>query len=98
MANARAFDEAVRLALQNPELSVGCHVALLDGAPVLPIEQVPTLAGRGQFRNHDFRSFAFAVMRGEINAEEMENETTAQIRRLQTAGLNVSHIDTHKHV
>ena len=35
MANGAAFDDAVRLALENPSLDVGCHLVLV-GPPGLP--------------------------------------------------------------
>ena len=31
MANGPAFDDAVEIALANPGLGVGCHVAVVDG-------------------------------------------------------------------
>ena len=43
MARAGATDEAVDLALATPTLGVGCHVVLVDGEPVLPPDQIPTL-------------------------------------------------------
>ena len=99
MANARAFDDAVRLALLNPTLAIGCHVVLIDGSPLLPAEQIPTLVAdraRGKFRD-GFASFAAAALRGGIDADAIEQETTAQIRKIQNAGLTVSHIDAHRH-
>jgi predicted glycoside hydrolase/deacetylase ChbG (UPF0249 family) len=36
-------------------------------------------------------------MRGTIPEDEIEAEATAQIRRLQAAGIHVTHVDTHKH-
>ncbi len=36
MATGACFDEAVGLAAQMPELSVGCHIVLVDGEPLLP--------------------------------------------------------------
>ena len=43
MANGRAFEDAVRLARTVPRLSVGCHVVLIDGAPVLDAELLPSI-------------------------------------------------------
>jgi hopanoid biosynthesis associated protein HpnK len=96
MANASAFDDAVKLAKQHPTLDVGCHVVLMDGEPVLPARQVPTLIAGGAFRD-DFTPFAAAALRGRLHADEIERETAAQIRKIQDAGLTVSHIDAHKH-
>jgi predicted glycoside hydrolase/deacetylase ChbG (UPF0249 family) len=36
-------------------------------------------------------------MRGKIPEEEIKAEATGQIRRLQAAGIRVTHVDTHKH-
>src|ERR1700756_2566387 len=43
MANGRQFSSAARSAQSAAELSVGCHVVLVDGEPLLPREQVPSL-------------------------------------------------------
>lgn len=97
MATSEFFEEAVALARANPSLEVGCHVLLVDGVPALPPAQVASLLERtGQFRASLGR-FAADLHLGRIRAEEIEAEATAQIRRVQDAGLRVSHVDTHKH-
>jgi hopanoid biosynthesis associated protein HpnK len=97
MANSRAFDDAVSLALRNPTLAIGCHVVLIDGSPLLPADEIPTLvADHDRFRD-SFSYFAAGALRGRIDADDIERETTTQIRKIQNAGLTVSHIDTHKH-
>jgi predicted glycoside hydrolase/deacetylase ChbG (UPF0249 family) len=97
MATSGFFDEAVELAKANPSLEVGCHVVLTDGVAALPAGQIPSLADRNaQFRANLGR-FAADLHLGRIRAEEIEAEAAAQIRRIQNAGLRVSHVDTHKH-
>jgi len=100
MANGRAFADAVRLAATVPRLSVGCHVVLIDGEPVLDAERLPSLtekrSGGARFR-HSLTSFAARALAGRLNPHEIELEASAQIRKLKSAGLNVSHVDTHKH-
>lgn len=96
MANGRAFEEAARLAKTIPKLSIGCHVVLIDGRPVLGSEQLPSLTRDSRFRDGLF-SFATRAITGRIDAEEITAEATAQIRKIQSAGIAVSHIDTHKH-
>jgi len=99
MANSAAFDDAVRQVQQSPKLSVGCHVMLVDGEPLLdpPLGPHPrTLARNGRFRDGIAR-FALAALRGRLDPGEITAEATAQIRRLQAAGITVSHLDTHKH-
>jgi chitin disaccharide deacetylase len=100
MANGRAFEDAVRLAATVPRLSVGCHVVLIDGEPVLDANRLPSItavsSGGARFRD-SVKSFAARALAGRLNPDEIEVEASAQIRKLQSAGISVSHVDTHKH-
>jgi hopanoid biosynthesis associated protein HpnK len=96
MANGRAFAEAVQLAHATPQLSVGCHIVLIDGEPVLAGDQLPSLTTNSHFRD-GLKSFAARSIAGRIDPEQITAEATSQIRKLQSAGIAVSHIDTHKH-
>ena len=42
-------------------------------------------------------SFACLALARRLDEDEIEAEITAQIRKLQAAGLQVSHLDSHKH-
>jgi chitin disaccharide deacetylase len=100
MANGRAFADAVSRSRMLPRLGVGCHVVLIDGAPVLAAEDLPSLAaireGLPRFRD-GLKSFAARALSGRLNAAEIEAEAAAQIHKLRSAGIQVSHVDTHKH-
>ena len=100
MANGPAFAEAVQLAKTLPQLSAGCHVVLIDGQPVLGAEQIPSLTATKhsapRFRD-GLKTFAARAIAGRIAAAEIAAEAAAQIRKLQSAGIAVSHVDTHKH-
>lgn len=96
MANGCAFGEAIDLAKGIRGLSVGCHVVLIDGVPVLPPEQIPSLTSSTRFRD-GLKSFAARALAGRIQEAEIFAEASAQIRKIQAAGINVSHVDTHKH-
>jgi chitin disaccharide deacetylase len=100
MANGRAFEDAVSTAATVTNLSVGCHVVLIDGEPVLDAQRLPslTVAHPSGHRFRDgIKSFAARALTGRLNAVEIEAEAEAQIRKLQSAGVSVSHVDTHKH-
>jgi chitin disaccharide deacetylase len=99
MASGRAFDDAIALAKTSTSLSVGCHVVLIDGEPVLPPEQLPSLArsNNGHAFEDGLKPFILRALTGRLSATEIEAETTAQICKLQSAGISVSHLDTHKH-
>src|ERR1051325_853032 len=99
MANGSTFAHAVELSASVPQLSVGCHIVLVDGSPVSDPRQVPSLLMGEQsprFRTA-ISDFALHCLRGKLAPNEIEFEATAQIQKLQAAGINVSHLDTHKH-
>jgi hopanoid biosynthesis associated protein HpnK len=103
MARAPATAEAIDIARSTPSLGVGCHVVLVDGEPVLsPRNDIPNLADPvdGRFVP-SLASFLCRLSRGAFSSghlvREIEAETAAQIRLLQSSGVHLTHIDTHKH-
>jgi predicted glycoside hydrolase/deacetylase ChbG (UPF0249 family) len=98
MATGRAFDDAVATAHAHPGLSVGCHIVFVDGVPVSHPADIPSLLGPDEktFRT-SLADFALAVLLGKVSEEELAREALAQIQRLQRAGIDVTHLDTHKH-
>lgn len=96
MANGKAFAEAVALARTLPKLNVGCHIVLIDGEPLVAPEKLPSLTASQKFRD-GMKTFAARALSGRIDAGEITAEATAQIRKIQAAGIAVSHVDTHKH-
>ena len=100
MASAAAFEDAVQLARANPKLSVGCHVVLLDGIPVSPPAAIPTLLEKNQERprlRDKLLPFVSAALRGRVSRDEIAREIEAQIGKIQATGLQLTHLDTHKH-
>ena len=101
MANGPAFADAIGLAQSRPGLGVGCHIVLVDGAPLLDATAVRTLLDRGNSSGPHFREgitwFGALALLGRLNENEIEAEATAQIRKLQAAGITVTHLDSHKH-
>jgi chitin disaccharide deacetylase len=106
MAAAPCFASAVHDAFVQSSLGVGCHVVLVDGSPLLPASEVGSLLfgneisgserGRPRFRPTP-GGFARDLLSGRIHEAEIEAEAVAQIRRIQSSGLHVTHLDTHKH-
>jgi hopanoid biosynthesis associated protein HpnK len=98
MARAAATDEAIELARATPSLGVGCHVVLVDGEPVLHAQNLPTLVDPRTGRFHPtLGAFFKLLLARRIRYSEIEAETSAQIALLQSRGLRLTHIDTHKH-
>ncbi len=96
MARGAAFSGAVELSKAVPRMSIGCHVVLIDGESVLEPGRLPSLTHDGRFRD-GLKSFAARALTSRMNPAEIEAEASAQIRKIQSAKVHVSHFDTHKH-
>jgi len=95
MANAQASAAAIELAKAQPTLKTGCHVVLIDG---VPLSANLTSLTNGPSRFHSsLKQFALAAVRKQIAAEEIEREVTAQLGKIQSAGITLTHVDSHKH-
>lgn len=97
MACGERFSEAAELVRQAPRLSVGCHVVLVDGSPTLDADKVSSLLNSGPHFRESLINFACVAIAGRLSEDEVEAEVTAQIQKLQSAGIEVSHVDSHKH-
>jgi predicted glycoside hydrolase/deacetylase ChbG (UPF0249 family) len=96
MANMPAWEYAVQLAAETPSLSVGVHLTLTQGYPVLPAEQVPSLVdSAGHFLAYD--ELARRAWRFQLDTGELVAELSAQVSRLIEAGLVPTHADSHHH-
>ncbi len=85
MANGAAFDDAVRLARETPSLDVGCHLVLVGGRALLPPHAKLPASVPELLR-------ALAARRIRVY-----DELAAQVRKILAAGLDPTHLDTHKH-
>jgi len=100
MASASATEKAIEQALGTPTLGVGCHVVLIDGSPITPVELLPCLAAAKDL-SPTLGSFLVRAYSGRATGrnitQDIETEASAQISKLQRSGLHLTHIDTHKH-
>jgi predicted glycoside hydrolase/deacetylase ChbG (UPF0249 family) len=98
MAAGPAFDDAVAVALAHPGLGVGCHVVLTDGVPVSRPDLIPSLiSADGKSFRPSLLDFLRALMLGRIRERDIAREAEAQVEKLQRAGIQVTHLDSHKH-
>ena len=97
MACGSAFNDAIHLS-QTHAFGIGCHVVLVDGNPITDPADLPALAPGGSFRNSIMQIASDAMLNRTPRYEnEIEREAFAQIQRLQQAGIQPTHIDSHKH-
>ncbi|MEK6807047.1 MAG: hopanoid biosynthesis-associated protein HpnK [Pseudomonadota bacterium] len=90
--------EAVAIAQRNPKLRVGLHIALTEGRAVLPPAQIPDLVNAdGEFPEDAMardgaRFFFLPWVRRQVAAE-----IRAQYEAFQATGLNLDHVNAHRH-
>jgi chitin disaccharide deacetylase len=97
MANGAAFDDAVARAKANPTLGVGCHLVLTGGNSVAPREKIPSLADSQGRLPRSLTALVTRLSLGAIRTEDIERELSAQLEKIRRAGIELSHVDTHKH-
>jgi hopanoid biosynthesis associated protein HpnK len=97
MANGEAFDDAVERAHANKELGVGCHLVLVGGNCVAPKDSVASLVDADGNLPGSLPLFVAKISSGIIRTEEIERELRGQIERIRAAGIEPTHLDTHKH-
>lgn len=97
MANAQAFDDAAERALANPKLGVGCHLVLTRGFSVAPKEEIPSLADREGRLPESLAGLVARLSVGSVQTQHVERELRAQIEKIRRAGIEPTHVDTHKH-
>lgn len=98
MPSAPCWQEAVRLAKENPRLGIGVHLTLVGGVPsVLPREQVSSLLDDDGLFLPDYVAFAKRYYSGAVKQAELEAELRAQLERALSCGVNITHIDSHQH-
>lgn len=98
MPGGAAFDDAAALALRTPALGVGIHLTLVNGNPILPPAEIPSLVTEAGVFVDDHTAFAVRLLRGRVNLAEVHAELAAQLRRVETAGIHPTHADSHQHM
>lgn len=98
MAGGEAFEDAVRLSRENPGLDVGLHLVAVCGRSVLPPSEIPCLVdARGRFPFNP-ASAGLKYFFSRTARRQLKKELSAQLERVLSAGLRVSHIDSHCHM
>jgi hopanoid biosynthesis associated protein HpnK len=98
MVNEPGFDEAVKLARENPRLGVGLHLTLLMGHSALPPEAIPGLVNaRGEFSNRPVSAGMAYFFRRGLRAR-LRAEIRAQLEKFRATGLLLDHVNGHLHL
>ena len=98
MVAGPAAADAIRRARRLPDLRIGLHLVVVEGAAVLPAAEIPLLVdGAGGFSSEQgrlgVRYFFTPGARRQLRAE-----ITAQFRAFAATGLRLDHANAHKHM
>jgi len=85
MANGDAFEDALRLAADNPKLDIGVHLQMVQGM---------SLSEPGRALPPTVSALMASLILGRW---DVQRELRAQIEKILKAGLKPTHLDTHKH-
>ena len=98
MPGGAAFAGAIDIARRHEELGLGVHFTLVDGHPILPPEEIPSLVGsEGDFLP-DHTALLKRYLKGGVNLEEVRRELAAQLQKVEATGIPISHVDSHQHM
>lgn len=94
MVNQPGTGQAIELLAKGKLPPTGVHLVLTCGQPVSPSQEVPALVepGTGCFKNKA------AFFGSRIDTRQVIREFAAQIDQALTAGVEITHLDSHHHV
>jgi predicted glycoside hydrolase/deacetylase ChbG (UPF0249 family) len=100
MPGMPATEAALAYARERPALDVGVHLTFTADSGLAPFagsEQVPCLVGAdGRFLSA--RSLRARALARRLEPAQIAREIEAQVDVVTTAGVEVSHVDSHRHV
>jgi hopanoid biosynthesis associated protein HpnK len=97
MVGGPAAADAVARARTLPDLRVGLHIVLTDGAPTCDRREIPGLVGGdGRFRN-DLLFYGARLTFDPSVKRQMAAEIAAQFEAYRSTGLPLDHVNGHRH-
>src|SRR4029077_2860966 len=98
LANGRAFESGIAVHRSHPELGVGVHLNLSDGAPTAAASSVRGLLNKAGELEGGPERVLWRIAGRSLPVDEVEREWDAQIAKIKGAGISPTHLDGHKHV
>jgi predicted glycoside hydrolase/deacetylase ChbG (UPF0249 family) len=97
MVNMPAAEYAISRLGTGSRLSVGVHLNITAGRPILPAREVPTLVDEnGRF--HGAGAMSRKLWQWRAAGKEIEAEFRAQIQWMKDRSLTPTHADSHQHM
>ena len=98
IANGAAFEHAVEICRSVPTLDVGVHLTLVEEQALLTSDVIATLVNSDRKFHRNAKEFAKKYFMGKIRLTEVKQELEAQVRKVLSSGIKVSHLDSHQHL
>jgi len=102
MLNVAYTDEAIKLIGENPALKIGVHLNLTKQKNQKPLSdptQIPLLVdGNGLLKHGFFGLLLLSIFRKKELQRQGEIEMRRQIKKAIQLGINVEHLDSHRHI
>ena len=98
MVTGAAFEQAVKLARENPGLSIGIHLVTVVGKSVLPHSEIPHLVDRERNFSNNPTAAGLKYYFSPPARRELRRELAAQFEKFHSTGIPLSHIDGHLHL
>lgn len=98
MPGGAAFAGAIDIARRHEALGLGVHFTLVDGNPILPPSEIPSLVAEDGHFLPDHTVLLKRYLKGGVNLEEVRRELAAQLRKVEATGVPISHVDSHQHM
>lgn len=98
MPSGQAFEHAAQLARENPHLGIGVHLTLVAERSLTEPALVPSLVDAEGKMPSDYGKFLSGFITGQVRLAEIRTELTAQVEKVLSQGLKVTHLDSHQHL
>ena len=99
MVNQKYAADAVALSQKMPDLDLGLHVNLTNEKPAADPSKIRLLVGPdGKFKNGFVKLLWLSLIHPKALRAQVETEVEAQVLKALAMGVNIQHLDSHRHV
>ena len=98
MPGGEAFDGAIDIARREKKLGLGIHFTLVNGNPILPPGEIPSLTDEAGHFYDSYNIFVKKYFQGKISREEVKRELAAQLNKVKRTGVPITHVDSQQHL
>lgn len=99
MINQKYATDAVQMSKNMPNLMLGLHVNLTNEYPAAEPKRISLLVDKnGKFKNGFLKLLLLSIFRPRKFKQQVRIEVEAQVEKAHQMGINLTHIDSHRHV